>query len=644
MSVLPYGSWPSPIDAAMVAAGGVEVGSPWPQAGRTYWLETRPQEGGRSVVVAAAQDGSARDVTPEDFYVRTRVHEYGGGAFFVSGETVFFSNFIDQRLYRQDGFGPPVAITPVPDEPASVRYADGRVSVDGQWIFCVRESHLDGDVRNEIVSLSSDGLGETKVLAQGHDFFSNPRPSPDGTKLVWLAWDHPQMPWDGTELWVADLAADATVSNSRLVTGGVSESIFQPEWSPQGVLHFVSDRTGWWNLYRESGDEFENLLERNAEFGGPHWQFGASTYAFLPDGRVVCRWSEEGLDHIGTIDEPGRLKELGLPFTSIVGVKAEGESVFFRGAGPLEAGAIVRLDLAAAGPPQPKVLKRGRNVEIDRAFTSTGEPIAFPTTGGHTAHALYYAPTNADFVGTEGELPPLVVMSHGGPTGAVTTALNLSIQYFTTRGIAVIDVNYRGSTGYGRLYRDLLKGEWGVADVDDCVNAALYLADQGLADRKRLAIRGGSAGGYTTLCALTFRDVFGAGASYYGVADAAALASETHKFESRYLDGLIGPYPEEMELYRQRSPIHFADQLSCPLILFQGLDDLVVPPNQSEMMAAALAERGIPHAYLAFEGEAHGFRKAETNRRCLEAELYFYSRVFGFELADLLEPIKIENL
>jgi dipeptidyl aminopeptidase/acylaminoacyl peptidase len=642
-TVAPYGSWRSPITASLIASGAVPLGQVETEGDHVYWLEGRPREGGRSVLVRWSPDGAKRELTPSDFNVRTRVHEYGGGSYLVHRSTVYFSNFADQRLYRQDWNGEPRAITPEPDQPAGARYADGRVTPDGRLMVCVRELHgEDREATNEIVVVPTDGTAPPRTVVSGQDFYSFPRISPDGRRLAWTAWDHPRMPWDGTELWVGDLTTDGSVDNARRVAGGPQESIFQPAWSPGGTLHFVSDRTGWWNLHRMRGDTAEPLAPMEAEFGKPQWVFGFSTYAFLPDERVACVYSKDGIERLGIVPPTGsEVEPLECPYSDFAYLRSSGTRLACIGASPREAAAVVTLDVATG---RTEVLRRSIDFDVDARYVSAPRPIAFPSEGGQTAYALFYPPANAEYTGPSGERPPLLVLSHGGPTAMARPALDLETQYWTSRGFAVVDVNYGGSTGFGRAYRERLKGQWGVVDTLDCVNAARYLAEQGEVDGRRLAIRGGSAGGYTTLCALTFHDDFAAGASYYGVADCEALATETHKFESRYLDGLIGPYPEAQELYRSRSPIHFTDRLSCPVILLQGLEDRVVPPSQAEEMVSALRKKGLPFAYLAFEGEQHGFRKAETIQRALEAELYFYSRVFGFPVGDQVESVPIENL
>ena len=563
-----------------------------------YWLERRPAEGGRQVVV---RHGGG-DAIPSAASARTLVHEYGGGDYTVTDGRVIYSEFSSQRIVVGDS---PLT----PDD--GTRYADYDVHPDGASVACVRERHLDGgDVVNDVVVVSLDD-GSSRVVAEGHDFFAAPRWSFDG-RLAWLAWDHPNMPWDGTTLFV----------DGVVLTGGEAESISQPRWSPDGVLHWVSDRTGWWNIYDEHGV----LAHVEAEFTGPDWLFAFHTYDWLPDGRLVSVIIGAGHEQLAVLQD-GRWRPIDLPFGDMPDVRIWRDRIVLIGASSTETAVIATID---AGTGAVEVIRRARDESLDPRYVSVAQPIEFPTTGGLTAHALYYPPANPDAVGPDDELPPLVVMSHGGPTSAASSALNLDRQFFTSRGIAVVDVDYGGSTGYGREYRQRLNGSWGVVDMDDCTNAALWLASQGLVDGSRLAIRGGSAGGYTTLCALTFRDEFAVGASYYGVADAEALATDTHKFESRYLDRLIGPYPEARDVYRSRSPIHFASRCTVPVILLQGLEDKVVPPSQAEVMVEALRANGVMHEYVAFEGEQHGFRKAETIKAAAEAELRFYGKVLGF--------------
>jgi dipeptidyl aminopeptidase/acylaminoacyl peptidase len=645
--VTPYGSWKSPITADLIVAGTVGLGGIALDGEDIYWIEGRPAEAGRNVIVRHTSDGNTTDVTPPPFNVRTRVHEYGGGSFTVKDGTIYFSNFADQRLYKQTPDTEPQPLTPL----ANRRYADAVIDSQRSRIICVCEDHTAGghEPANTLVSINLDNGEDVQVLASGSDFYSSPRLSPDHSQLAWLSWNHPNMPWDGTQLWVAQFKDDGSLSEPQLVAGGVTESIFQPEWSPDGVLYFVSDRSGWWNFYRWQPDlgkggvwEVESLCEMEAEFGLPQWVFGMSTYAFESANRIICTYTQEGIWYLATVDtQTKQLDVIETPYTDISSVHAVPDRAVFIAGSATEPTAVVQMDLTNK---QINVLKRSSELEIDPDYLSTPQSIAFPTENGLTAYAIFYPPKNKDYTAPDAEKPPLIVKSHGGPTAATSSAFNLKIQYWTSRGFAFVDVNYGGSTGYGREYRQRLNDNWGIVDVDDCANAAKYLAQQGLVDSERLAIAGGSAGGYTTLAALTFRDVFKAGASYYGVSDLEILAKETHKFESRYLDGLIGPYPERKDLYEMRSPMHFIHQLSCPVIFFQGLEDKVVPPNQAEMMVEALKTKGLPVAYVAYEGEQHGFRRAENIKRTLEGELYFYSRIFGFELAEAIEPVPIHNL
>ncbi len=661
MPVAPYGSWKSPITSDAIVAATVTLGQVVLDGDDLCWLEQRPSEGGRGVVVRRSADGAITDVTPAPYNVRTRVHEYGGGAYTVDSGTVYFANFADQRLYRQAPGEAPQPLTPE-TAGGALRYADLVVDRRRRRLVCVQEDHTASghEPANTIVAIPLDGAGSSSsarpvVLVSGNDFFASPRVSPDGSRLAWLTWNHPNMPWDGTELWVADLRDDSSLGEALRVAGGTSESIFQPEWAPSAdggtsaggrpALYFVSDRTGWGNLYRWQGDAVEPLMQLEAEFGTPPWVFGLSTYAFESASRLVCRYASKGDVHFATLDlATGRLDERDTAFTSLTRaqtIQAKQGTAYLICASPTHVSSVIEVDLASG---EHRVLRRSSDLALDEGYVSVPRTVEFPTTDGRTAHAFYYAPRNKDYTAPAGELPPLVVNIHGGPTSATSSTLNAAIQFWTSRGIAVLDVNYGGSTGYGREYRQRLNGQWGIVDVDDCCNGARCLAEQGEVDGARLAISGGSAGGYTTLCALTFRDVFSAGASHYGVSDLEALVKETHKFEARYLDGLVGPYPERRDVYVERSPIHHAERLSRPVIFFQGLDDPVVPSNQAERMVAALREKGVPVAYVPFEGESHGFRKAPNVKRALDAELYFYGRIFGFAPADKIEPVPIENL
>jgi dipeptidyl aminopeptidase/acylaminoacyl peptidase len=639
----PFGAWTSPVTAALVAGKTVDLNGLTLLGPETYWCEGRPSEGGRQVLVR--HDGrSATDLLPAPYNARTRVHEYGGRSFSIDAELlVTFSHFPDQRLYTFAAGTADSADEPRPlTAEGAGRFADLRPDPPRRRLLAVHESEADDpeQVHNSLVAVELDG-GKVRTLVTGHDFFSSPCLSPDGRRLAWLSWDHPDMPWDATELWLAELDHDGTPHQERRVAGGSSESVFQPRFSPGGELTFVSDRTGWWNLYRWEEGAVRPLAPMEAEMGVPQWIFGMSTYAFASPEEIVCAVCRRGEWRLGIVEgDSGRFRDLELPYTHVEEVRAgDGRSVFLA-ASPTTPPAIVSLDLDSG---RSEVLRSSSAATVDERVLSLPRSIELPTSGGATAYAFFYPPRNDDFEAPVDTRPPLLVKSHGGPTAASSNAFSPGIQYWTSRGFAVVDVNYRGSTGYGRAYRDARRGRWGELDVDDCVAAAQHLAETGEVDGERLAIRGGSAGGFTTLAALTFRDVFRAGASHYGIGDLEALARDTHKFESRYLDRLVGPYPEERALYLERSPLRAAERLSCPLIFFQGLEDRVVLPSQAEEMVAALREKGVPVAYVTFAGEQHGFRQAASIIRALEAELYFYSRVFGFTAADELEPVEIAN-
>jgi dipeptidyl aminopeptidase/acylaminoacyl peptidase len=695
-TVQSYGSWPTPITSALVVRASVRLGEVAVDGADVWWSELRPEEGACTQIVCCRGGERASaprvDILPEGFSARTAVHEYGGGAWWVRDGVVWFANWSDQRLYRLDTRigGTPEPVTPEPEIPCGIRWADGGVasSAGRQWLVAVRETHPDGHgsgVRNELVLLDGAGEGPARVIVSGPDFVSDPRISPDGTALCWMQWNHPDMPWDGSELLVAPLALDGSSSDAVIgrpvriagrETGGrleVGESVFQPRWAADGSLWFVSDRTGWWNLYRWTpGDagtgsapagassqaerpsgHVEPMVQIEGEIGVPQWVFRQSRYAFLDDGRVVFAYQRDGVDHLAVRLPDGTLRDVDLPYASLAGVEARGDEVILVGGSPTAEPAVLRLRLddaviaGHAGPAPPaEELRPPRELNLDEAWIATPEPISFPSSHGRTAHGLLYPPTNPDSEGPPGEKPPLLVLIHGGPTGAARPMFQVTTQYWTSRGFAVVDVNYGGSTGYGRAYRDQLHGAWGVVDVDDCEAAARWLAEQGRVDPDRLCIRGGSAGGYTTLAALAFRRTFAAGASHYGVCDLEALARDTHKFESRYLDGLIGPYPEARDVYIQRSPVRHVDGFDRPLAVFQGLEDPIVPPSQAQMIVDALRQRGVPVAYVTFEGEQHGFRQPANIRRALDGELSFYAQVFGFGLPgdEGIEPIHVENL
>lgn len=639
-SVAPYGSWRSSIRIEDVVGDNIALGEPWIDGSDVYWIEGRPSERGRRVLVRADADGSKTDLTPAPINVRTSAHEYGGGSYVVAGGVVVYSDLRDGRLYRLDpGAADPVAITPS----GAWRYADLRPDPARRRFYAVREDHTTAsEAASTIVVIPLDG-GDARVLVHGPDFVAAPRLSPDGTRLAWLEWDHPDMPWDATRLRVAEIRSDGTLHAATLAAGGPDESIVQPEWSADGILHLISDRTGWWNLYRlTEGPRLEALAPMDAEFADPSWIFGRSSYGFLPDGGIVAVARRAGRDRMFRIGRSGRIDEIQLPFTELDGIRAGRDTVVAVAGRPGDPTIVARFDVSTLAPVG--VIRRASSITIEPAAISEPEAIEFPTTGSRTAFAQFYRPMNPDHVAPDGERPPLVVQVHGGPTSNASTSLDLSKQLLTSRGIAIVDVDYGGSTGYGRDYRRRLDGEWGIVDIDDSVAAARFLVERGDVDPARLVIEGGSAGGYTTLAALAYRDVFAGGISLFGVADLEALMSDGHKFESRYLDRLVGPYPAAADRYHDRSPIHFVDDIRVPVLILQGLDDKVVLPAQAEMIAAALSARHVPHVYLAFEGEGHGFRGAYALRRTLEAHLSFLGQILGFQPADDFEPLAIPDL
>ncbi len=650
-TVAPYGTWTSPISAASLTTSGVTLVEPAADGTDVYWLEARPAKAGRVVLVRRTADGRVQDVTPDPFNARTRVHEYGGGSYAVDRGRIVFANFADQRLYRVDiepdtgAPGEPRPITP----PEQLRFGGLVIDPRRDQVYAVREDHrAGGEPQNTLVRLALDGPNEGGgvLVAAGADFFSRPSLDPAGRRLAWVRWQHPNMPWDHTELWVADLDDVGDPIGPRRVAAGLEGSITEPVWAPDGRLLLLSDDTGWANLYSldlptpmgAADPDPVPLAPLEFEFGQPQWGLGMSSYCVTSAG-IVCMWVADGLHRLGLLDEQGLHPISGDP-TSITNVRPYGDGIVCLTGSAAEPMAVVRVDPAGSGW---QVLASATAEAPDHRWVSRPQPVSWTNTDGLTAHGLYYPPTNPDFVAPADDRPPLLVESHGGPTAMFVAAFTPSTQYWTSRGFAVLDVNYGGSTGYGRAYRERLRGSWGIVDVQDCVTGAQAMADRGLADRDRLAIRGGSAGGFTTLAALAFTDVFAAGASHYGVSDLAALATDTHKFESRYLDGLVGPYPQAREVYAERSPIRHTDRLSVPLILLQGADDLVVPPSQAQLMADAVRAKGLPVAVLMFDGEGHGFRRGENIIRAVEAEAWFYAHVFGFELADDVPPVPLDG-
>ncbi len=636
------GSWQSPITADVVARSARGLSQLQSDGQDLYWLEQFPEQKGRRAIIHRDAQGNCRELTGLDYSVRNRVHEYGGGDYAVQNGVLYFVNDSDQRLYRQDKNHAVIPLTPLPERAMASRYADLVVTPDASHVICVRETHVsDHEVINEIVSIPVDGSLKVTVLLSGQDFYAAPQVSGDGRQLLFLTWDHPQMPWDGTWLKLADLSENLVASGIQTLAGGIDESICQPRFASDGGIYFVSDRANWWNLYVYRDGEISRVFMIDAELAYPAWIFGTQCYCLLKDGRIFCLLNEKGKYSLALFD--------GEELTFIAGeqdafeptLATVGNTVFCIGAHAASANGILAVDLENSCI---EMLHSSSTLLLDSQYFSLPESIEFKTDGGKTAYAYFYPPKNPHYVAKAGELPPLIVTCHGGPTAAASTALNLKIQYWTSRGFALVDVNYGGSTGYGRSYRERLKGQWGLVDVADCVNAAKHLAATGKVDAQRLAIRGGSAGGLTVLAALTFYDVFAAGASYYGVADMEALVTDTHKFEAQYLEKLVGAYPEAQALYRQRSPIHHTEGLKTPIIFLQGMEDKVVPPAQAEAMIAALEKKQLPYAYVTFPHEQHGFRDSVSIQRSLECELSFYAQIFGFTPYEALASVAVKYL
>ncbi|MDF8266023.1 S9 family peptidase [Luteipulveratus flavus] len=631
MTTAPYGSWASPIGIDLLTTSSVSLSSARADGDDAYWLESRPEEQGRAVLVRL-RGGSTEDVTPPPFNVRSRVHEYGGGAYDVRDGVVVFSHFADGRVYVLDG-GEPRPVTP--DVPGNVlRYGDLRLDPPRRRILCVREDHRDGgEARNEIVALPLDGESEGEVLVTGHDFVSSPRLSPDGERLAWLTWEHPSMPWDSTEVWTGD--ADA--GQARVIDGGEGVSVCDIGWLADGHLMYASDRSGFWNLTVDR----QPVHQVDRDCTDPAWQLGGSQWCQLADGRVLMREWQDATARLVVLDLDGGGQPLeveGLVVTS--GMVAAGDGALAVASYADRPAAVVRLDPSGVAT----VLKVSRELPFDLGYLPVGEPVTWTNVSGADVHGFLYLPRSPEYAGPDGDRPPLIVQSHGGPTGHTTPALDLSYAFWTSRGFAVLDVNYGGSTAYGRAYRERLHGNWGVVDVDDCVSGARAMAERGLVDAGRLAISGASAGGYTTLAALAFTDVFSAGVSHFGIGDLETLARDTHKFESRYAESLIGPYPQQQQTYRERSPIHAVDRIDCAMLLLQGEDDKVVPPNQALAIAEAVRAKGRPVALVMFPGEGHGFRRADSIKDSVRAELSYYAQVFDFTPADDVPVLAIDNL
>jgi dipeptidyl aminopeptidase/acylaminoacyl peptidase len=649
-----YGSWKSPITADLISSQSLSLGEVAVDGDDVYWQEIRPGERGRHALVRRTADGTLSEILPPPgegrpvYSSRSLVYGQGGGSFAVSEGLVIFVNHVssgtnpDQRLYRVNPGRTPVPLTP--ETGGKHRFGDLIIDRSRNRVLAVREDWRnleDGQPRSSLVAVDLDGQKQ-RVLAEGRDFYSSPSLSPNGRRLAWLAWDYPCMPWDGCELWVADVDEDGTLRHPTLVAGGSTESIFQPEWSPQGELYFVSDRNNWWNLYRLQGRSVVPVLERKAEFGAAQWSLGMSTYAFISPRHVVCAFNEQGQWKLGRLDVVlGQFAELSLPYTDITQVRGGFATACFVGGGPEHPASVVRLDMESG---KPQVLKASSQVPGELApYLSRGEPLHYPTSELGEAHAWYYPPHNPDYRAPAGEKPPLLIMNHGGPTASASTKLDWALQYFTSRGFGVVDVNYRGSTGYGREYRLSLYGNWGVLDVDDCANAALRLVQDGKADAKRLAARGSGAGGYTTLSLLAFRDILRCGTSHASVSNLEVLVEHSEKFEAHYMDQVLGPLPECKQLLQDRSPcLHIDHNRRSPILFIQPRHDAWVPVRETEEMVRTLRANGVPTAVLQVEGEPRAPRGAWELKRMLEAELSFYSRVMGFPLAEPLEPVALE--
>lgn len=645
-----YGSWPSAIGANLLTQANVRLASPYIDASGIYWLESRPWEGGRSVLVHQPHRGLKHDLLPPQCNVRSRAHEYGGGAYAVADGVVYFVEATDQRIYRFDPAADdtPTALTPE----APQRYADLIVDAHHNRLLAVREDHSNSDHEpvNSLVSVDLQSNRTPLEIASGHDFYSNPQVSPAGDKLCWLCWDHPNMPWDHTQLYVADIQPDGLIGAAKRVAGERPESLFQPRWSPEGDLYAVSDRNNWWNIYRydADNDQWLAVTQQEAEFATPQWVFGMSTYDFIGPNHLVCCSSSQGSWSLQCVDRTTHtVTPMNLPWTDISQIACHGNELVTLAASATESQTLYHLSLefSAEDPILEHLTRIIASSDTELASEWISPPLALQCSGpqGEPIYGFYYLPQNPSYTGLENSRPPLIVLCHGGPTGTTESSLNLKIQYWTSRGFAVADINYRGSTGYGRHYRQLLHKHWGVSDVEDVCAAAQFLVDQGLVNSQQLVIKGNSAGGYTTLAALTFSSTFTAGVSLYGIGDLETLATDTHKFESRYLDSLVGPYPETQDLYQQRSPIHHIEQLNCPILFFQGLLDKVVPPDQAQSMVDALHRKGIPVGHVTYENEGHGFRGEHAIRRSLEAEWYFYSVMFEFNLPEEIEPVELQG-
>ena len=634
-----YGSWESPVKASLIAEGTPRnpLSEILIDKNIIYWIESRPKENGRNVIVMKENNDSPKDILPKEFNARNSVHEYGGGVYSVKNGIIYFTNWDDQRIYKiQDNKIKP--ITPVSKPNKSIRFADLNISPDEKNLVCVMETHHQNSVENEIVIIPTDGTSEPKSLLKGCDFYSSPRLNKNGTKIAWICWQHPNMPFDSTELHIADFSSNG-VKNHKKIAGGDDESVMQPKWNGNQLL-FISDKTGWWKINKHENNHSEVIINDNTDIAEAPWVFGLSNYSISGKNLITTLVNDSNREIIVlNLENYSEIRKT-VPFSGIKYLSSNENFTCFVSGTTTSPETVTKT---FSNIDNFDIIKYLSVFSMPKNLISTPQNITFPTTNNSVAYAWFYPAHNPEFKGPENDLPPLIVISHGGPTSGSSSTLSLAIQYWTSRGISVVDVNYRGSSGFGKKYRDSLKGNWGIYDTEDCIAAAKYLVERKLVNEEKIAIRGGSAGGYTTLCALSFHDYFSAGASYYGVADAGALAKDTHKFESRYLDSLIAPYPKERKLYEERSPIFYVDNIKCPVIIFQGEEDMIVPKSQAEEMVKALDNKNIPYTYQLYNGEQHGFRKTENIIRSLESELLFYGSIFGFIPADKIPPININN-
>ncbi|MCH9631253.1 MAG: hypothetical protein S4CHLAM37_12750 [Chlamydiia bacterium] len=631
----PYGTWKSPLSSDDLIQSSFRFSFMHVANGRILFGEGRPQEKGRTALVEISFNKKQKDLLPKEYNMRTRVHEYGGKCFTMHEDVVYFVNLEDQDIYKMDTDGSVHRITKQKD----YRFADLCVSPDGRFLFCVAESHENPKVENMLVRvcLSSN---DVEIIASGYDFYSSVVVSPDSKKIAWFSWNQPNMAWDITELFVADISDKKGLTNVTLVASG--SSCILPRFSKENVLHFISDSSGYWNLYKYTEETIHPIYPIDMEIGDPCWVFGMKRYAFLETGHIACIGTKKAVDSLYIIDPHSKkIVRIDTLFTQVSNLYVSGDHLVFHAASPTQPSCIATYNLKNK---EVRVLKEFATCHLDKEDISIPVAVSFPTEGGKTAYGFYYPPTNKNYTGLDDEKPPVIVNCHGGPTFHVSPVLQMKHLYYTTRGFGVFELNYSGSSGYGSEYRNRLRKNWGVVDLHDCENLAHYLVEKGIADPERLIIKGGSAGGYSVLCALTYLDCYRAGACYYGVADMEALAKDTHKLEEKYLDLIIGPYPDDKKTYIERSPIHSCGKLSCPIIFFQGTEDKCVPPEQSDMMVEALKKKKIPVSYLLFEGEGHGFRMAESIKTSIEAELYFFSKIFDFTPADKLKKVQIDNL